>query len=129
MKCSATASLRGASRRGRVGSIIIMSTHKTVKMIIQKQPAVYIMTNQRNGTIYNGVTSNLVKRVYEHRNGLINGFTKKYSCKILVFFEIHETMESAIVREKQIKLYTRKKKLQLIETMNSQWLDLYSGIV
>ncbi len=106
-----------------------MSTYKTVKMIIQKQPAVYIMTNQRNGTLYTGVTSNLVKRVYEHRNGIINGFTKKYSCNILVFFEIHETMESAIVREKQIKLYTRKKKLQLIETMNSQWLDLYSGIV
>ena len=106
-----------------------MSTHKTVKMIIQKHRVVYIMTNQRNGTLYTGVTSNFVKRVYEHRNGLINGFTKKYSCKILVFFEIHETMESAIVREKQIKLYTRKKNLQLIEIMNSQWLDLHSGIV
>ncbi len=87
------------------------------------------VANQRNGTLYTGVTSNLVKRAYEHRNGLIDGFTKKYSCKILVFFEIHETMESAIVREKQIKLYTRKKKLQLIEIMNSQWLDLYGGIV
>lgn len=98
-------------------------------MTIPKQPAVYIMTNQRNGTLYTGITSNLVKRVYEHRNGLIDGFTKKYGCKILVFFEIHETMESAIVREKQIKLYTRKKKLQLIEMMNSHWLDLYDGIV
>ncbi len=98
-------------------------------MIIQKQPAVYIMTNQRNGTLYTGTTSSLVKRVYEHRNGLIDGFTKEYNCKILVFFEIHETMESAIVREKQIKVYTRKKKLQLIETTNSQWLDLYNGII
>jgi putative endonuclease len=98
-------------------------------MITQKQPAVYIMTNIRNGTLYTGVTSNLVKRVHEHRNGLMDGFTKKYSCKILVFFEIHETMESAIGREKQIKLYTRKKKIQLIEIINSQWRDLYSGIV
>jgi putative endonuclease len=78
-------------------------------MMIPKQPAVYIMTNIRNGTLYTGVTSNLVKRAYEHRNGLIDGFTKKYNCKLLVFFEIHETMESAIMREKQIKLYTRKK--------------------
>jgi putative endonuclease len=94
-------------------------------MIIQKHLAVYIMTNQRNGTLYTRVTSDLVKRVYEHRNGLIDGFTKKYSCKILV----HETIESAIVQEKQIKLYTRKKKLQLIEIMNSQWLDLYGEIL
>lgn len=102
--------------------------NKTVTVLNSKQPSVYIMTNQRNGTLYTGVTSHLVKRVCEHKNGLIDGFAKKYDCKILVFFEIHETMESAMVREKQIKLYTGKKKIQLIEMMNSQWLDLYDGI-
>lgn len=94
-----------------------------------KQPAVYIMASTRNGTIYTGVTSNLVKRVYEHRNDLISSFTKNHGCKILVFFEIHETMESAIVREKQIKNYSRKRKLELIERINLEWLDLYNGIV
>ena len=95
----------------------------------QKQPAVYIITNQQNGTLYTGVTSNLIKRVYEHKNGLIDGFTKNHDCKKLVYYEIHETMESAIAREKQIKKYTRKKKLKLIEAVNLQWADLYSGIV
>ena len=95
----------------------------------QKQPAVYIVTNQQNGTLYTGVTSNLIKRVYEHKNGLIDGFTKNHDCKKLVYYEIHETMESAIAREKQIKKYTRKKKLKLIEAVNLQWADLYSGIV
>jgi len=94
-----------------------------------KQPAVYIMATTQNGTIYTGVTSNLVKRAYEYRNGLISGFTKDHGCKLLVFFELHETMESAIVREKQVKNYSRKKKLKLIEKMNLQWLDLYNGIV
>ncbi len=95
----------------------------------QKQPAVYIVTNQQNGTLYTGVTSNLIKRVYEHKNGLIDGFTKNHDCKKLVYYEIHETMESAIAREKQIKKYARKKKLKLIEAVNLQWADLYSGIV
>jgi len=95
----------------------------------QKQPAVYIVTNQQNGTLYTGVTSNLIKRVYEHKNGLIDGFTKNHDCKKLVYYEIHETMESAIAREKQIKKYTRKKKLKLIEAVNLQWADLYTGIV
>ena len=93
-----------------------------------KQPAVYIMATTQNGTIYTGVTSNLVKRAYEHRNGLISGFTKDHGCKLLVFFELHETMESAIVREKQVKNYSRKKKLKLIEKMNLQWLDLYTEL-
>ncbi len=95
----------------------------------QKQPAVYIITNQQNGRLYTGVTSNLIKRVYEHKNGLIDGFTKNHDCKKLVYYEIHETMESAIAREKQIKKYTRKKKLKLIEVVNLHWADLYSGMV
>jgi putative endonuclease len=90
-----------------------------------KQPAVYIMANKPNGTIYVGVTSNLIKRAYLHRNSLLDGFSKKYACKSLVFFEIHETMESAILREKQLKAGSREKKVELIEVRNPSWTDLY----
>lgn len=90
-----------------------------------KQPAVYIMASRKNGTIYTGVTSNLVKRAYEHRCVLVKGFTKRYDCNLLVFFEIHEVMESAIMREKQIKSFVRKKKIALIQEQNPQWIDLY----
>ena len=95
----------------------------------QKQPAVYIMASTRNGTLYTGVTSNLVKRAYEHKNSLLGGFSKDHNCKLLAFFEIHETMESAIMREKQIKAGSRKAKLQLIESINPDWHDLYAEIV
>ncbi|MCH8156521.1 MAG: GIY-YIG nuclease family protein [Nitrospinae bacterium] len=94
-----------------------------------KQPAIYIMANKRNGTLYTGVTSNMVKRVYEHKNGVIQGFTKRYGCKRLVYYEIAEDMASAIVREKQIKSGSRKKKLMLIESMNPAWEDLYDEII
>ena len=94
-----------------------------------KQPTVYIVANQRNGTLYVGVTSDLVKRIYEHKEGIIDGFTKKYGCKLLVFYELHDTMESAISREKLIKGGSRKKKLILIETMNPDWKDLYHEII
>jgi putative endonuclease len=77
-----------------------------------KRPAVYIVANKKRGTLYTGVTSTLTKRVYEHKEGLIHGFTKKYNCNLLVFYELHETMESAIMREKQIKAGSRKKKLR-----------------
>ena len=93
-----------------------------------KQPAVYIMASRKNGTIYTGVTSNLVKRAYEHRCGLVKGFTKRYDCNLLVFFEIHEVMESAIMREKQIKSFVRKKKIALIQEQNPQWIDLCEKI-
>jgi len=93
-----------------------------------KQPAVYIMANKPNGTIYVGVTSDLVKRSYLHRNSLVDGFSKKYSCKSLVFFEIHETMESAILREKQLKAGSRQKKIAFIEVGNPSWIDLYPKI-
>jgi putative endonuclease len=82
------------------------------------------MANKRNGTLYTGVTSNLLKRDYEHKNGLLEGFTLKYGCKMLVYYECHETMESAITREKQIKAGSRKKKLKLIETLNPSWNNL-----
>ena len=93
-----------------------------------KQPAVYIMANKPNGTIYVGVTSDLIKRAYLHRNSLLDGFSKKYACKSLVFLEIHETMESAILREKQLKAGSRKKKIELIEVKNPSWTDLYPTI-
>lgn len=96
---------------------------------MMKQPTVYIVANQRNGTLYVGVTSDLVKRIYEHKEGIIDGFTKKYGCKLLVFYELHDTMESAISREKLIKGGSRKKKLILIETMNPDWKDLYHEII
>ena len=94
-----------------------------------KQPTVYIMTNQRNGTLYTGVTSNLIKRVYEHKADIHNGFSKKYGCKHLVFYELYETMEAAIHRETQIKKGSRKHKLMLIERMNPEWKDLYEEII
>jgi len=94
-----------------------------------KQPAVYIMASCRNGTLYTGVTSNLIKRTYEHKHSLIDGFSKKYSCKLLVFYEIHEDMELAILREKQIKGGSRKKKLDLIEKVNQNCQDLYDNII
>jgi len=93
-----------------------------------KQPAVYIMTNKRNGTLYTGVTSNLAQRVWQHREGVADGFTKRYGCKMLVWFEMQDTMEAAIMREKQIKAGSRKKKLALIEAFNPQWRDLYGDI-
>jgi putative endonuclease len=94
-----------------------------------KRPAIYILTNKRNGTLYTGVTSNLIKRVHEHKEGLFEGFTKKYSCKRLVYYESHESMTNAIPCEKQIKSGSRKKKLELIEGMNPDWNDLYEKII
>src|ERR1041384_3216052 len=93
-----------------------------------RHPAVYIMANRHNGTLYTGVTSDLPKRDYEHKNDLADGFTKKYKCHLLVYYEMHDTMESAILREKQIKAGSRQKKLALIENMNPDWRDLSPDI-
>ncbi len=94
-----------------------------------KQACVYILASRRNGTLYVGVTSNLVQRVWQHKNNLAEGFTKKYGVHMLVWFELHETMESAIGREKAIKEWQRDWKLALIESGNPQWQDLYETIV
>jgi putative endonuclease len=94
-----------------------------------KQPAVYIMASERNGTVYTGVTSNLVQRVYQHRQGWADGFTKRNGCKLLVFYEVYNRMIEAITREKQIKGGSRRKKLALIEAMNPTWRDLYPDIL
>jgi len=94
-----------------------------------KQPAVYIMANRRNGTLYTGVTSDLPRRVWLHRTGAFRGFTSCYGCKMLVWCELHSTMPDAIAREKQIKGGSRTKKLALIEAMNPTWRDLYEELV
>lgn len=94
-----------------------------------KQPAVYILASERNGTLYIGVTSDLIQRVWQHKEGLAEGFTKKYAVKMLVWFEQHETMESAIRKEKAMKKWLRKWKLTTIEQTNPDWNDLWSEII
>ncbi|MHB1238639.1 MAG: GIY-YIG nuclease family protein [Gallionella sp.] len=96
---------------------------------MEKQPAIYILASQRNGTLYVGVTSNLVKRVWEHKNEQVDGFSHRYGVHMLVYYEILDTMDAAITREKQIKAGSRAKKLRLIESMNPDWNDLYASIV
>jgi putative endonuclease len=93
-----------------------------------KQPAVYMMSNKRFGTIYTGVSSNLIKRVYEHKHAIIKRFTTRHNCRNLVYYEVYETMYDAITREKQLKGGSRKQKIDLIETMNPEWRDLYPNI-
>ena len=96
---------------------------------IMKQYYVYILASRRNGTLYTGITSDLVKRVYEHKNKLADGFTKKYDVSALVHYEIFEDPENAILREKNIKAWKRKWKLRLIEEENPNWDDLYEKII
>ena len=95
---------------------------------MEKQPCVYILTNKRNGTLYVGVTSNLPKRIWEHKNKVVKGFTLKYGLSRLVWYERHETMESAIHREKAMKFWLRQWKLKTIEEMNPDWRDLYEEL-
>ena len=91
-------------------------------------PCVYILASKRNGTLYTGVTSDLVRRVWEHKNDILPGFTKEYGVHTLVWYEVHETMNSAIAREKAIKKWRRRWKLQVIEEMNPTWSDLYESL-
>ncbi|MGD0641772.1 MAG: GIY-YIG nuclease family protein [Roseiarcus sp.] len=91
-----------------------------------KRPAIYIMASRRNGTLHAGVTSNLPQRVFQHKAGLTPGFTTRYGCKLLVYYEMYEDMDSAIAREKQIKGTSRRKKLLMIDRFNPEWRDLYS---
>jgi len=94
----------------------------------EKRFFVYILASQRNGTLYTGVTSDLLKRVSEHKEEIIKGFTSKYDVKTLVYFEPHSNADSAITREKRIKDWKRKWKLELIESFNPEWRDLYNEI-
>jgi putative endonuclease len=94
-----------------------------------KQPAVYMLASRRNGTLYTGVTSDLVKRIWEHRNDIVEGFTKRYGVHSLVYFELHDDMPEAIRREKQIKKWNRAWKIELIERTNPQWQDLWRSLM
>ena len=93
-----------------------------------KQPCVYILASDRNGTLYVGVTSDIVKRVWEHRENLVQGFTREHGVHLLVWYEQHQTMESAITREKRLKKWNRMWKIREIEAMNPEWRDLYDDI-
>ena len=93
-----------------------------------KQPCVYLLASKRNGTLYVGVTSNLVQRVWQHKNDMVEGFTKRYGVHTLIWYEVHETMESAITREKAIKRWKREWKIELIKRDNPSWRDLYDDL-
>jgi len=92
---------------------------------MNRQPTVYILASKRNGTLYTGVTSDLARRIWEHRNDLVEGFTKRYGVHRLVYFEQHTRMDEAILREKQIKKWNRAWKIKLIEDANPDWQDLW----
>ncbi|PCJ33414.1 MAG: endonuclease [Alphaproteobacteria bacterium] len=96
---------------------------------MEKGGYVYILANRRNGTLYIGVTSDLVRRVYDHKHGPVEGFSKKYKTHNLVYYEVHERIEEAILREKQMKKWKRQWKLRMIESQNPDWEDLYEDIV
>mgnify|MGYP000987584698 CR=1 FL=1 len=96
---------------------------------MKKQPAVYILASKKNGTLYTGVTSDLIKRMWEHKNDLVEGFSKRYGVHNLVWYELHADMTSAIEKEKNIKEWKRKWKLNLIEKINPDWRDLYDDII
>lgn len=96
---------------------------------MDKQPVVYILASKRNGTLYVGVTSDLIKRVWEHKNDLVEGFTKKYVVHSLAYFEQFGDMPSAITREKQLKKWNRAWKIRLIESQNPAWKDLYEELI
>ena len=105
--------------------------HATVGRVLpqtMKTPCVYILASKPNGTLYIGVTSDLARRVWEHKSDAIDGFTKKYGVHSLVYYEMHDTMPDAILREKQLKHWNRAWKIKLIAEMNPEWRDLYEGI-
>lgn len=90
----------------------------------EKQFYIYIVTNKKHGTLYIGVTSNMHRRIYEHQNKILKGFTEKYNLDKLVYYEIHDTAEAAITKEKQLKFWKRDWKIKLIEDFNPEWMDL-----
>jgi putative endonuclease len=96
---------------------------------MERIPCVYILASQLNGTLYTGVTSNLTKRIWEHQNNVVRGFTRKYDVHRLVWYEVHENMESAIQREKRIKKWNREWKIRMIEKVNPLWRDLYPDLL
>jgi putative endonuclease len=109
-------------------SIVRVQTGTPDRSIMRKQFYVYILANARNGTLYTGMTSNLAQRIWQHRQSVAEEFTTKYGVKKLVYYEVHDNPESAITREKQIKKWRRVWKLDLIESRNPDWKDLYELI-
>ena len=101
----------------------------TMASKLQREPCVYILASKANGTLYVGVTSDLVGRIWQHKNSVYGGFTKEYTIHTLVWYESHDTMESAIEREEAIKRWKRAWKIRLIEETNPQWLDLYEELL
>ncbi len=118
--------LRGNDKEGRERD---SRARVFIFMSYDKHYFVYILASKRNGTLYIGVTNSLIRRVYEHKNDLVEGFTKKYKVHSLVYYEMTNDIKSAIEREKRLKKWNRKWKLELIEKMNPQWNDLYDGLV
>jgi putative endonuclease len=119
--------LAGTTNRGdieRLNAFLFLDDHRGMS----REPCVYMLASGRNGTLYVGVTSNLVRRVWQHRGEFVAGFTACYRVHDLVWYELHDTMESAIKREKTLKKWRRAWKLELIETMNPYWRDLYDDI-
>ena len=96
---------------------------------MHEQSYIYIMTNFRNTTLYIGVTNNLIRRVYEHKNKMIDGFTKRYNLNKVIYYEIFNDIKTAIEREKQLKNFSRQKKIDLIKSMNPDWNDLYETLL
>lgn len=96
---------------------------------MERIPCVYILASRRNGTLYVGVTSDLIKRVWEHKSGVVEGFTMRHGVHSLVWYEVHESMATAIAREKAIKAWKRRWKLEIIERMNPGWRDLYPELL
>ena len=113
----------------RPGSGTQFSKHKRTAFEVSKQYYVYLITNERYGTLYVGVTNDLVRRIYEHREGVVQGFSKQHGLSRLVWFEAHDDVLAAIGREKAIKRWRRDWKMNLIQAMNPKWDDLYESIV
>ncbi len=96
---------------------------------MKKQPCIYVLASKKNGTLYTGVTSDLVRRIYEHKQEIFSGFTKRYNVKMLVYYEMFDDMTQAIKREKTLKGWLRKRKIELIEKNNKNWDDLYDSLL
>ena len=123
--------IRGLSRSSSLRQELFLSVilaEAGIQVPVMNDYYVYIICSKRNGTMYTGVTSDLVKRIYEHKNNLVDGFSKKYDVHRLVWYESHASAEEAIIREKQIKKWNRPCKLNLIERDNPEWNDLYDYI-
>ena len=117
------------ARRDEEGIVFASAARQSMTYSRRMQPAIYILASQARGTLYVGVTSDLVQRVWQHKNHLTPGFTQQYGVHTLVYFELHATMVDAITREKQLKAGSRAKKVSLIEAMNPHWADLYPGLL